>query len=128
MDILYTIRVYQPFFYKYSKRNYYKHCKYSHEIVALGSNTLTDVRDKILCKSDIGICQETDVPSVNVDTPSNTRATVSIGYYMQTSSNNILLFYRKFILQILYLLKILFITTFVIRKQLITQKWYYNGQ
>lgn len=75
--MLYSIRVHIPFFYRYSRKNNSKSCRYSHEIVALGSNTLADVRDKILCRTDIGICKEVDVPTYKMDPSSVVSAQVS---------------------------------------------------
>lgn len=38
--------------------------------MAFGSNTLADVRDKILCKTDIGVCQQTEIPTNKLETSS----------------------------------------------------------
>lgn len=37
--------------------------RFSHEIVVLGSNTLTDLRDKISCRADFGLCIEVENPT-----------------------------------------------------------------
>lgn len=61
--LLFTVRVYHPFEHHYVKQNSHKHCKCSHVIDILGFQTLADLRDKIICNADVGICKEVDVPS-----------------------------------------------------------------
>lgn len=99
-DVLYTIRIYQPFFFKYARKNYYKHCKYSHEIVALSSNTLAEVRDKILCRSDIGICQETEIPTSEAQSSSGVSAILQKHLLEETYPSNFIfienVFYNDF--------------------------------
>lgn len=74
---IFFVRVYYPFYHKYMKKNYSGNCKYSHEIGILGSQTLADLRDKILCNTDIGICREVEVPTPNLEIDS-VKAKVSL--------------------------------------------------
>lgn len=63
-EFLVTVRVFFPCKYHFvtttSKRNRIKNFRPSHEVVLLGSHTLADLRDKIICTNDIGC-------SINVD-------------------------------------------------------------
>ncbi|KAF2885715.1 hypothetical protein ILUMI_20488 [Ignelater luminosus] len=57
-----SIRVYYPFYCDGLSGSFTK-LRFSHEIVVLGSNTLTDLRDKISCRADFGVCIEVEHPN-----------------------------------------------------------------
>lgn len=65
-EVVITVRIYHSYFHQYEKRNNCRNLKYSHEIVLLGSNTLADLRDHIMCSNDTGICTEVEKPTDNV--------------------------------------------------------------
>ncbi|KAK4877913.1 hypothetical protein RN001_010419 [Aquatica leii] len=73
-DFAVSLRIYHPFRFNYqsssrrTKANSYMNLKFSHEIIVLGSNTLEQLRDAILCSSDLGLCVEvTEKPTPVVD-------------------------------------------------------------
>lgn len=69
--MLFTVRIYTPFSHKYATKNYHGNMKCSHEIIALGTNTLAELRDKILCNTDVGVCKEVEVPTKEIESASS---------------------------------------------------------
>jgi hypothetical protein len=75
-QFLVIIRVYEPFRHKVGVRNYHQpHC--NQEIVLLGHQMLTDLRDKIHCPSDFAVAGEL---SENPDADLTRRTMVSTNF------------------------------------------------
>lgn len=62
IDYIVKVNIYYPFARSYSRevRNRSANLKLSHEVMLLGTNTLADLRDKILCTSDLGFCVDVE--------------------------------------------------------------------
>ncbi|CAH0718068.1 unnamed protein product, partial [Brenthis ino] len=54
-DLIFRVRVYRPFFCSGKERNNTRHSILSHDIVLLGRQKLTVLRDRIVCANDVGM-------------------------------------------------------------------------
>lgn len=81
---LVTVRVYHPFCHKIGMRNTHgPRC--SQEIVLLGNEMLTDLRDKILCPCDLAVSSEV---SENPDQNVTQKTTVNTKFYTLSNSES----------------------------------------
>lgn len=101
---------YKPFKYAYQERNYARKCRFSHELQMLGDNTLTELRDLIVCTSDKGLQQEVDSPSADVSHLLNAKVVQYETNFIDWLVGNLhILFCRKNILLVVFSSKEYFI-------------------
>jgi hypothetical protein len=63
-DFLISILIHKPIAFKFfNAKNASEKLRFNHEIVALGQNTLAELRDTIICSSDFGLCKEVESTS-----------------------------------------------------------------
>lgn len=83
---LVTVRVYHPFYHKIGLRALQR-LRCNQEIVLLGNQLLTDLRDKILCPSDFAALRE---QSENPEQNPTQRAMVNMNFYTVFNSKCLL--------------------------------------
>ncbi|XP_045466032.1 snRNA-activating protein complex subunit 3-like isoform X2 [Harmonia axyridis] len=65
-DFLLNVIFYKPFKFTFHKKNTAGRFRFNHEIQILGNNTLTQLRDQIICQSDVGLQVEVDSPTSDI--------------------------------------------------------------
>ncbi|RZC43067.1 snRNA-activating protein complex subunit 3 [Asbolus verrucosus] len=80
-DFILSILIYRPFAFKYfNAKNASEKLRFNHEIVALGRNTLAELRDTIICSSDDGLCKEVQSTSDNLKPLANAKNKFPSGF------------------------------------------------
>ncbi|EEZ98845.2 snRNA-activating protein complex subunit 3-like Protein [Tribolium castaneum] len=80
-DFVASILIYRPVEFKFfHAKNASEKLRFSHEIVVLGRNTLTELRDTIMCSSDFGLCKEVENTSADLKPLANARNIYPSGF------------------------------------------------
>lgn len=73
-EFVVSIIIYRPMAFQFSNaKNTSDKLRFNHEILALGRNTLCELRDTIVCSSDFGLCKEVESTSDDLRPLANAR-------------------------------------------------------
>ncbi|KAJ3643312.1 hypothetical protein Zmor_001744 [Zophobas morio] len=80
-EFIISVLIYRPVAFRFfNAKNASEKLRFNHEILVLGQNTLTELRDAIVCSADFGLCKEVESTSSDLRPLANAKSIYPSGF------------------------------------------------